>query len=133
MDRSVRQLVRDRADHRCEYCHLPQAAAPAVTFQVEHIRARQHDGDDEPDNLALACPDCNRHKGPNLTGVDPETQLVTPLFNPRTQNWDEHFEFAAAVIVGSSPVGRATVRTLRMNIEDRVRMREALLLNGELS
>ena len=29
------------------------------------------------DNLALACIDCNLHKGPNLTGIDPETNQVT--------------------------------------------------------
>ena len=42
MDAAVRQLVWHRAGDRCEYCRLPQAAAPAFTFHVEHIRARQH-------------------------------------------------------------------------------------------
>ena len=42
-------------------------------------------------NLALACHHCNLHKGPNLTGIDPLTQLVTTLFNPRVDRWDEQF------------------------------------------
>jgi len=33
----------------------------------------QHGGFDDLDNLALACIDCNLHKGPNLTVIDPET------------------------------------------------------------
>jgi hypothetical protein len=31
------------------------------------------------------------HKGPNLTAIDPRTQRIVPLFNPRTQDWVEHF------------------------------------------
>jgi len=85
MEASLRELVRRRATHRCEYCHLPQAAAPFLTFHIEHIRARQHGGDDDSSNLALACPDCNAHKGPNLTSVDPETEQVVALFNPRQE------------------------------------------------
>jgi len=103
-----------------------------VTFHVEHIRARQHDGDDAKGNLALACPDCNRHKGPNLTGIDPETQQVTLLFNPRTDIWDEHFQMSGSIITGRTRAGRATAHLLQMNIVERVRMREELVANGEM-
>jgi 5-methylcytosine-specific restriction endonuclease McrA len=34
------------------------------------------------ENLALACIDCNLQKGPNLSGIDPETRKVTELFIP---------------------------------------------------
>jgi hypothetical protein len=132
MDAATRQLVRDRAKSRCEYCGLPQVAAPAISFHVEHIRARQHAGDDVPENLALACPDCNRHKGPNLSGVNPETRQVVLLFNPRTDSWHDHFEMLDARIIGLTPTGNATAHTLRMNVDERVRMREELLANGEM-
>ena len=91
MDTSVRELVRRRAGDQCEYCRLPQAAAPFFTFHIEHIRARQHGGTDDASNLALSCPDCNAHKGPNLSSVDPQTDRVVPLFNPRLHSWDDHF------------------------------------------
>jgi 5-methylcytosine-specific restriction endonuclease McrA len=52
-----------------------------------HIRARQHGGTDDPTNLALACPDCNAHKGPNLVGVDPASGETARLFNPRVDRW----------------------------------------------
>jgi 5-methylcytosine-specific restriction endonuclease McrA len=46
--------VRRRARYRCEYCQLPQSASRA-RHQVDHIIADQHEGGDEPSNLALAC------------------------------------------------------------------------------
>ena len=83
MDDGLRQLVRTRARDRCEYCRIPQAAIPFARFHVEHIRARQHGGDDGPDNLALACRRCNAFKGPNLTAIDALSGDIAPLFNPR--------------------------------------------------
>ena len=62
MDAATREFVRGRASGRCEYCGLPQSAVPFFTFHIEHIRARQHQGSDDPSNLALACPDCNAKK-----------------------------------------------------------------------
>ena len=86
MDAATSQLVRQRAGHRCEYCHLPQEHS-AIQFHLEHIIARQHGGTDAPENLALACPECNYQKGTNLSGVDPDTGKVTPLFHPRRDAW----------------------------------------------
>ena len=65
-----------------EYCGLPRAAIPIATFHVDHIKAKQHEGSDDPTNLALACGHCNRRKGTNLSGIDPETGEIVPLFQP---------------------------------------------------
>lgn len=83
MEAAVRTLVRERAGDRCEYCHLKQEHLPFSTFHVEHVIARQHGGADDPSNLALACDRCNAHKGPNLSGIDPETGDIVPLYHPR--------------------------------------------------
>lgn len=83
MDPALRERVRTRAGQRCEYCRLHQRYAPFVSFHIEHIVPRQHGGSDDPSNLALACHRCNLHKGPNLTGIDPESGQVVQLFNPR--------------------------------------------------
>jgi hypothetical protein len=80
----------------------------------------------------LACPDCNRFKGPNLSGVDPSTGELVPLFNPRTESWSEHFAFDGATIVGRTSIGRATVRLLQMNGEACAEMRTELHARGEL-
>jgi 5-methylcytosine-specific restriction endonuclease McrA len=112
---ATRRLVRERAGNRCEYCRLPQEAVPFATFHVEHIVARQHNGGDEPDNLALACHHCNAHKGPNLSGIDPDSGQVVRLFDPRRQAWDDHFRRRDAWILGLTPEGRATVAVLAVN------------------
>jgi 5-methylcytosine-specific restriction endonuclease McrA len=115
MDANTRSRVRGRARDHCEYCGLPQSAIPLMTFHVEHIRAKQHDGSDDMSNLALSCHHCNLHKGPNLSGIDPETSEIVPLFHPRQDAWPEHFALQGAFIIGLTPIGRATVRVLAMN------------------
>jgi hypothetical protein len=89
MDADLQRAVRDRAGHRCEYCHFPEAFAEAP-FHVDHVIARQHGGMRSLENLALACCFCNRYKGPNLSGVDSESGQVAPLFHPRRDVWNEH-------------------------------------------
>lgn len=123
MDAAIRTLVRERANHRCEYCRLPQYALPLAPFHIEHIIARQHGGPDDVSNLALACHHCNLHKGPNLTGIDPETGLVVLLFHPRQEHWHDHFALAGPMVVGLTPTGRTTVRVLAMNAARRMELR----------
>ncbi len=123
MDAATRTYVRDRAGDVCEYCLLPQGATPFATFHVEHIIAKQHRGGDNLSNLALSCHHCNAHKGPNLTGVDPETGQIVPLFNPRRDRWAEHFRRVGALIEGLTPTGRAAVHVHAMNEPDWVELR----------
>ena len=94
-----------------------------AVLHIEHIIPKKHLGTDELENLALACIDCNLHKGPNLTGIDPETNRVTELFHPRRHCWEDHFTRRGVYIVGTSAVGRTTVRVLRMNSDDQLALR----------
>jgi hypothetical protein len=103
-----------------------------LTHHIEHIIARQHGGPDHPDNLALSCHRCNLNKGPNLTGLDPGTGQLVPLFHPRRDPWPDHFEFRGVRIVGLTPTGRATVQVLAMNEARRLSLRTVLLARGEL-
>ncbi len=134
MDSATKDLVRQRADNRCEYCHLPQDATPFLTFHIEHVIAKQHTPDDDnPDDLkrlALSCDRCNLFKGPNLSSIDPDSGEIVNLFNPRTDNWNEHFEISGGKIVGQTPKGRATARLLNMNDSRRVDLREQWLEEG---
>ncbi len=102
---------------------MPREALPLAPFHIEHILARQHGGSDDPENLALACHHGNLHKGPNLTGVDPETSAVVRLFHPRLDVWTDHFANQGLHLVGLTPTGRATVRTLAMNEPDAIEAR----------
>src|SRR5208337_271160 len=131
MDATIKRSVRDRARHRCEYCRLPQAAQPYVTFHIEHVLPRKHGGSDDPSNLALACERCNAFKGTDLSGIDPDTGQVERLFDPRTQVWSDHFELRGALILGRTSTGRATVAVLGMNEDRRVLLRAEILTMGE--
>ena len=122
MDATTRDLVRRRADHRCEYCLLHQDYSE-LTHHVEHIIAKQHGGSDDIGNLAQACHRCNLSKGPNLTGVDPASGELVPLFHPRRDRWNSHFVFHGARIQGITPSGRATVMVLAMNDARRLELR----------
>jgi hypothetical protein len=125
MEATTKAQVRVRADDRCEYCRIHQRHY-VLTFHIEHIVARQHGGSDDTANLALACHFCNRQKGPNLAGLDPETGRLTRLFHPRRDRWSTHFQSATGHILGRTPVGRTTVHVLQMNHPERVRLRLVL-------
>jgi hypothetical protein len=126
----LRRLVRDRAAHRCEYCHLPDFHPVGEPFHMEHVRAKQHGGDNNPENLAWACHRCNFCKGPNLTGIDPKTEKVVSLFHPRADKWEEHFVLRGAELRGRTPKGRATVELLQMNSPRRLERRAELIRSG---
>jgi hypothetical protein len=42
-------------------------------------------------NLWLACPRCNQYKGAQTHLKDEETSENVPLFDPRRQQWVDHF------------------------------------------
>ena len=129
MDAATRNLVRQRADNRCEYCLLRQEYSH-MAHHIEHIVAKQHGGSDDLDNLALACHRCNLCKGPNLTSVDMETGRIVPLFHPRRDRWTEHFAWSGPRIEGLTATGRATVLALGMNDARRLDLRAGILAHG---
>jgi hypothetical protein len=101
-----------------------------LTFQIDHVIARKHHGKDEPGNLALACFACNNHKGSNIAGVDEASGDIVRLFHPRQDNWDEHFDWSGAVLLGRTPIGRVTIDVLAINLPHRVRLRQMLVVEG---
>lgn len=125
----LRKLVAERANFRCEYCLLPEKAS-LHKHEPDHIVPRQHDGETTEDNLALSCLRCNRHKGPNIGSYDPQTGQLTPFFNPRKQNWSDHFRFEGAEILPLTAVARVTLKILRINDDSRLREREQLQKAG---
>jgi HNH endonuclease len=116
---ALRREVIERAGNRCEYCLLPAEIA-FFPHEVDHVIAEKHGGATDIDNLAFACWRCNRHKGSDLTSFDPETRQLSPLYNPRTQVWSEHFAYEGERITGLAPEGRTTVILLQLNSEERL-------------
>ncbi len=92
---ATRELVRQRAGGRCEYCRIHEDDEPFV-FHLEHIIPIKHGGNDDPSNLAWSCHSCNLAKGANLSGrLQDET---VPLFHPRQQQWNRHFRWIGSVL-----------------------------------
>lgn len=116
MPHRLRDLVAERASHRCEYCLAPEKLSNS-TFEVEHIQPRFLGGADDEWNLALACRSCNGSKLVSTSAPDPLTGLVVRLFTPRIDRWRACFsvDVGSGAIIGRSDIGRATVARLQMN------------------
>ena len=125
----LRSLVAKRASSCCEYCLYPQEAS-LFAYEMEHIVAEKHGGQTSAENLAFACPYCNRAKGTDLGSIDPETGELTAFYNPRLQRWSEHFRLEGAQIIPLSAVARVTVLILQMNSNDRLAERQQLITSG---
>lgn len=93
---------------------------------MDHIEPESLGGVSKEYNLAAACAICNNRKSNVQTVVDPLTNEVVPLFNPRTQIWREHFKWSedGTRLIGLTSIGRATVEKLQINREITVRERK---------
>jgi hypothetical protein len=126
---ALRQLVFDRAQSKCEYCWIHQDFSIYV-HEIDHTIATKHGGKTVAENLALACLPCNRHKGSDLTSIDPETGKVTLLFNPRHHHWGDHFSLQTGQILGTTDIGRTTAFLLQFNLPQAVLSRQLLISQG---
>ena len=122
---ALRKEVRERAKGCCEYCLLPEVQA-FFPHEPDHIIAKKHGGQSTTDNLALACFDCNRFKGSDIASIDPDSDELTRLFDPRTQEWAEHFRIDGGLIKPRTASGRVTELVLRLNLPSRSEIREIL-------
>ena len=128
---ALRQRVAESARFRCGYCLTSQRVIGPL-LEIDHIVSQARGGTHDEDNLFLACPMCNSHKADRIEAVDPESAATVPLFNPRTEQWDDHFEWTegGTVIRGKTPKGRATVAALNMSHPDIVAARRLWVIAG---
>ncbi len=128
----LKLLIRHRANGLCEYCLCP-AEFTSAPFHCEHIQPISESGTTTLDNLAWACPSCNQHKHTKTHALDPQTDRQTPLFHPRIQRWNIHFQWSEDLlyIVGKTPIGRATVEALKLNRKEVINLRQLLIGSGE--
>jgi 5-methylcytosine-specific restriction endonuclease McrA len=126
---TTRSQVRERERRRCEYCRKPEGIS-VYPHHIEHIIARKHGGTSLLDNLAWACFQCNVTKGSDIASYDSETNELTPLYNPRTDNWNDHFELLNDEVVGKTSIGRVTIRLLQINHPEQVEARRLVIAAG---
>lgn len=112
----LRERVRREARYRCGYC-LTQEAVVGTAMEVDHVFPYSLGGPTTEENLWLVCSCCNKSKGNRLFVRDAESGRTVPIFNPRSQGWEEHFQWteSGVQIAGTTDVGRATVEALSLN------------------
>lgn len=114
----LRRQIRADSAGRCGYCHSSEVLL-GMPLEVEHLYPHALGGPSTRENLWLACSRCNDFKGDRVEAVIPETDQLTPLYNPRQQPWSDHFAWSqdGTEITALSPIGQATVAALRLNNE----------------
>ena len=128
---ALRARVLLRAGGCCEYCRSQDAFSPQ-SFSAEHVVPRSRAGATSSENLAWSCQGCNAHKYAKIEGWDAATGRKVPLFDPRVHLWREHFVWSndTAIVIGTTPTGRATVDGLKFNREPVVNPRRVLVDAG---
>ncbi len=130
VSQQLREHVRERSKHRCEYCQTQERIV--IYLEVEHIVPGSKGGDDALDNLAYTCRLCNSYKHDHQTGNDPETGREEVLYHPRQMVWDEHFQWSrdGILLLGLTPIGRATIERLQINRDLHVLSRQLWVAAG---
>ena len=126
----LRRLVVDRSKSRCEYCLILETD----TFcgcQIDHVIAEKHGGATTESNLAYTCAFCNRHKGSDIGSIADSSGEFTRFYNPRTDDWNQHFKFENYQVVPLSPIGETTCKILQINDPDRVLERKVIGYKGD--
>jgi len=90
LSKQLRAIIAKEAKHRCGY-YLTEQRISGAQMQIEHIIPQAKGGSSEQENLWLSCAWCNSFKGVQIQAIDPKTENLMRLFNPRQDNWFEHF------------------------------------------
>ena len=118
ISKSLKAKIRRQAKSRCGYC-LRSESLIGMPMEFEHLLPIALGGQTVEENLWLSCRRCNEFKGKQISSIDPETEESVPIFNPRIQNWNEHFCWndEGTEIIGITPIGRGTINALNLNEE----------------
>jgi hypothetical protein len=111
-------------DSFCAYCHSPRRFL-AAGLENDHIIPISKGGANTSENICQACHKCNQFKAAKLSALDPTTGNSVSLFHPNLQNWPDHFSFSddGSLIIGLTPIGRATAQALKMNRPEMMALR----------
>ena len=126
----LRQQVTLDFGNRCAYCQSPQEVG--IPMVLDHCHPHSMGGATVRENLCLCCYRCNEFKGAKTQVLFSATQETIPLFNPRTQNWKEHFAWSddGLKIRGLTPCGQATIEALHLNEDRWMRARKIWIIAG---
>jgi 5-methylcytosine-specific restriction endonuclease McrA len=115
----IRQKIIEQANGLCEYC-LQSNLFSFTPHQIDHIISLKHGGKTELENLAYACFGCNNAKSSDVGTVLLPERIFIRLFNPRTDNWNDHFEIYLGKFYAKTQIGEATIKVLNLNVTERI-------------
>jgi hypothetical protein len=127
----LRERVGQQAEYRCGYCRAHQIHILGL-IEIDHIYPLSLGGTNDEANLWLACRLCNGYKSDQIDAIDPHSGEIVPLYNPRTQDWTQHFAWSddGSLVLGLTPTGRATIAALQLNNDISVTVRRQWILVG---
>jgi hypothetical protein len=109
----IRELVRRRAHHACEYCGVSEIEAGGE-LTIDHFQPLSKGGTDDLSNLIYCCHRCNLYK----SDYWPKTSNGLPLWNPRQEPPDIHFlTLDDGKYVSLTSIGEFTLSRLNLNRE----------------
>lgn len=116
ISKEICKQVRAVDNGRCAYCQTSEANS-GIPLSFDHIQPRAKGGLSILENLCQACRPCNEHKSDQTEAIDPLSNRIVTLFNPRGHHWADHFTWDATGIhiLGLTAIGRATIIALDMN------------------
>ena len=131
ISKALREQIASEARHRCGYC-LTSARITGTPMELDHIIPESIGGPTVRENLWLACSMCNDHKSNRIAALDPLTEEIVRLFDPRRQIWADHFEWSLEgdMVIGKTATGRATVAAVRLNRAELVEARRGWIIAG---
>jgi hypothetical protein len=124
---AIQRAILELSKNYCEYCVLPSNFSTDF-FHFEHIIPVVLNGKTELENLARSCGICNNNKRDKIEHIDPLTQQIVRLYNPRQDIWTDHFQWSDddLYIIGLTPIGRATIALLKLNRSNAINLRKLL-------
>lgn len=134
MSRYISEILRDfvanRASFRCEYCKV-DAQNSFFAFHIDHIVSIKHGGKTLSENLAYSCQICNLNKGSDIATFLEDTDNPIRFYNPRTDNWNEHFSIdETGLLEAITDVGAATIKILDLNHPESIIERQEMIRFG---
>ena len=79
---NIQRAILELSHNYCEYCILPSNFSTDF-FHYEHIIPVSLNGETTLENLARSCGLCNNNKRDKVQHIDPLTQQMEKLYNPR--------------------------------------------------
>jgi HNH endonuclease len=124
---AIQRAILALSKNYSEYCVLPSNFSTDF-FHFEHIIPVVLNGKTELENLARSCGICNNNKRDKIEHIDPLTQQIVRLYNPRQDIWTDHFQWSDddLYIIGLTPIGRATIALLKLNRINATNLRKLL-------